>query len=169
MKVEIAQTGNSLSFKFINDGPAASFIDGLYFNDPPPSLLGGTPTFAYSGSGIAFAQDCAPGDLPNNWGTTYCSDANAPGAKNGVNPYEWVQVSYALNSPATLVTVLDGINAGTFDIGIKVQGFAAGGSEWATMSVAGTPVPEPATLTLFLGGLSAAGIRRYRRSKAKSA
>jgi hypothetical protein len=160
ISLDITQTGNFLNFKFSNSGPQASFIDGLYFNDPNPSLLSGNPSFVYSGSGIKFSASCSPGDLPNKWGTTYCSDADAPGPKNGVNPFEWVQVSYVLNSPATLATVLAGIEAGTFDIGIKVQGFASGGSEWATVG----SVPEPGTLMLLAGGLSVAALRRRARA-----
>lgn len=158
ISLDITQSSNWLNFKFSNSGPQASFIDGLYFSDAPPSLLGGSPTFTYSNSGIKFSTSCAPGDLPHQWGTTYCSDADAPGPKNGVNPFEWVQVSYLLNSPATLATVLAGIEAGTFDIGIKVQGFASDGSEWATISA----VPEPGTLLLLGVGLSLGAIRRRR-------
>ena len=160
MSVDITQDGNWLKFTFSNSGPEASFIDGLYFSDPPPSLLGGDPTFVYSNGGIAFSENCTPGDLPNQWGTTYCADANAPASKNGVNPYEWVEVSYLLQGPATLATVLAGIDAGTFDIGIKVQGFASGGSEWGTI----TKVPEPGTLALLASGLSLTAFRRRRSS-----
>ncbi len=148
MSVELTQTGNWLTFLFSNTGPAASFIDGVYFSDPPPSLLGGAPTFEYGGT-VKFSANCSPGDLPNNWGTTYCADADAPAPKNGVNPYEWLKISYELQVPNTLATVLAGIEAGTFDIGIKVQGFASGGSEWATVGTPPVRTPEPGSLVMF--------------------
>jgi hypothetical protein len=159
VEITLSTEGDRLNFKFFNSGPDASYIDGLYFSDPPPSLLGGDPKFAYSNSGISFGVPCSPGDLPNNWGATYCADANSPkAADNGVHPTEWVQVSYLLQSPATLATVLAGIDAGTFDIGIKVQGFDGGGSEWGTVN----KVPEPGTLALLASGLSLAALRRRR-------
>jgi len=166
ISVDITQSGDWLNFKFVNSGPSASFIDGLYFSDPPPSLLGGSPSFIYSNpSTVQFSATCMPGDLPNNWGTTYCSDADAPASKNGVNPGEWVQISYKLVSPASLTTVVNGLWANTFDIGIKVQGFANGGSEWATV---GNTVPEPATLALFAVGAGIAGLRRRRLARKAS-
>lgn len=159
--VLIGQTADSIFFRFSNDGLQQSFLDGVYFSDPPPSLLGGLPTFSYSGSGIKFSVDCAPGDLPNHWGTTYCADADAPAAKNGVNPGEWMQVSYHLLSPATtsVADVLARIAAGTFDIGIKVQGFSNGGSEWGGVNRPPPPppteVPEPGSLVLLATALTA--------------
>jgi hypothetical protein len=162
ISVDITQTADWINFKFLNSGPEASFIDGLYFADPPPSLLGGAPKFVYSDAGIKFSAGCSPGDLPNKWGTTYCSDADAPAPKNGANPDEWVQVSYLLKNPATqsLATVVNYINAGTFDIGIKVQGFASGGSEWGVVAPPRTTVPEPGTLALLGIGVAAMVVRR---------
>ena len=56
MSVELTQTGNWLNFIFSNTGPEASFIDGVYFSDPPPSLLGGAPTFEYTAHGEILSQ-----------------------------------------------------------------------------------------------------------------
>jgi hypothetical protein len=159
MSVELTQTGNWLNFIFSNTGPDASFIDGVYFSDPSPSLLAGAPAFEYYGK-VKFSATCSPGDLPNNWGTTYCADADSPAPKNGVNPDEWLKISYQLQVPNSLATILAGIEAGTFDIGIKVQGFASGGSEWATVR----EVPEPGSLVMF-GTALAALLPRLRRRR----
>jgi hypothetical protein len=44
---------------------------------------------------------------------------------------------------------LASIEAGTFNIGVKVQGFDGGGSEWGVVRV-----PEPGTLLLFAAGVA---------------
>ena len=167
MTVDITQTDNWLNFKFANSGPAASYIDGVYFSDPPPSLLGGSATIAYSNGGIFFDEDCRPDDLPGNWGTTYCADTNK--AQNGVHPGEWVKLSYLLDNADAdgVATLLARLAAGDFDIGLKLQGFTGGGSEWAVVngSPPTTQVPEPGVLLLLTAGLATLipGMRKGRR------
>ena len=71
-----------------------------------------------------------------------------------MNPDEWLKISYELQVPNTLATILAGIEAGTFDIGIKVQGFASGGSEWATVGTPPVRTPEPGSLVMFGAALA---------------
>jgi hypothetical protein len=163
MSVELTQTGNWLNFTFTNIGPEASYIDGVYFSDPPPSLLDGSdPAFEYVGV-VQFSEGCAPADLPNDWGTTYCADKDKA-ATNGINPGESLTISYLLLDLNSLQTVLDGIAAGTFDIGIKVQGFASGGSEWGVVGTPPITTPEPGSLLMFGAALATLlpGLRRRR-------
>ncbi|WP_410967510.1 PEP-CTERM sorting domain-containing protein, partial [Salmonella sp. SAL4456] len=58
--------------------------------------------------------------------------------------------------------VLDAISAGTFNIGIHVQGFSNAGSESGVLNT----VPEPASLLLMGAGAMAAALTRRRRKAA---
>jgi len=158
LSLEITQTGNQINFKFVNTGSVAMFIDSVYFSDPL-NFLAGTPTFTYSPTGVvSFNTNCNLNNPPN-FNSTDCGAAVMPSPKNGVNPSEWVQASYVIQSPGTqnLSTLLNSIDKDTFNIGVKVQGFASGSSsEWAQA------VPEPGTLLLFGSGLGIAALRRRR-------
>lgn len=162
--VSLNATDSSLvDFLFNNSGPAASSITDIYFDDPPPLL--GSPGYISSSSGVSFAAGCSPGNLPggNPYGftTAYCADSNSPTQQNGVNPTEWVRLSYTLQNGYTLDDVLKAIAESSFQVGIHVQNFANGGSEAGLMGV--TPVPEPASIVLLGSGAVAALVRRRRR------
>jgi PEP-CTERM motif len=158
-----AINSSMVDFLFTNSGLAASSITDVYFDDPPPLL--GLPGLISGSSGVNFAAGCSPGNLPggNPYGftTAYCADSNAPSQPNGVNPDEWLRLSYTLQSGYTLDDVLNAIAGSSFQVGIHVQGFANGGSEAAIMNA--TPVPEPASSVLFGIGAVAALVRRRRK------
>jgi len=158
-----ADNSSMVDFLFTNTGPAASSIADVYFDDPPPLL--GAPGLISSSTGVSFTAGCAPGDLPGGapygFTTAYCADSDSPVQPNGVNPGEWLQLSYTLQGGATLADVLEAISTGTFSVGIHVQGFDGGGSESGVLTA--QPVPEPASLVLLGSGAAAAFLRRRRR------
>jgi hypothetical protein len=165
LTVELNATDSSMvDFLFTNSGPADSSIADVYFDDPPPLL--GAPGLISTSSGVSFSAGCSPGNLPGGspygFTTAYCADSDSPVQPNGVNPGEWLQLSYTLQGGATLADVLNAISSGTFSVGIHVQGFSNGGSESGVLN----PVPEPASMVLLGSGAIAAALSRRRRKVA---
>jgi hypothetical protein len=158
----------TVDFRFTNTGPLASSITDVYFDDTVPALLGNPGTITHS-TGVSFTAGCAPGNLPGgnpiNFTASYCADSDSPVQPNGVNPGEWLQISYTLQNiggtTATLNDVLAAMASGAYRVGIHVQGFSNGGSE----SAIATPVPEPAMLLLFGMGLLVLGRARLIRGR----
>jgi hypothetical protein len=165
--VDVTDPGpNQVLFTFLNIGPAASSITGIYFDDG--TLLG--IASIQSGSGVSFSQGASPGNLPgaNNaspaFVTTagFSADSNPPTQPNGVNPGESLGITFNLQGVQTFDDVLMDLGDGSLRIGVHVQGFAGGGSE--SFVNAPAPVPEPGTFVLMATGLvSLLGLHRWRQ------
>lgn len=183
--VDVTDAGsNKVNFKFTNVGSIASSITDIYFDD---GELLSIASITDSGSGVAFSQGASPGNLPSgnnvNFNTTagFSADSDSPVQPNGVNPGEFVNVLFNLQSGKTYSNVIAALNTslaspgvdvnGGLRIGLHVQGigsasksdsFVNGGSQ-------GQPVPEPLTL---LGSGVALGYgtflkRKLNKQKAK--
>ena len=159
-------------FTFGNDGPEASSICDVYFDDGTllgiASIINSDPVFP-ADHGVSFTQDASPGNLPGandilpNFETTagFSADSDPPAQPNGVNPGETLGILFNLQSGGTFDNVLDELNDGRLRIGIHVQGFATGGSESFVSYYdegnggggGGGSVPEPATMLLLGSGL----------------
>jgi len=154
--VEVTDAGsNQVLFTFTNTGSNLSSIADIYFDD---GTLLGIASIDNSSSGVSFSQGANPGNLPggNSIGfeTTigFLADSDAPVQPNGVNPGEYLGITFNLLSGVTYADTITAMQTATdLRIGIHVQGFADGGSESFVNNV--TVVPIPAAVWLFGTGL----------------
>jgi len=81
---------------------------------------------------------------------------------NGVNPGEYLGITFSLQSGGTFADVISELTTGDLRVVIHVHGFdPSGGSE----SFVNNPVPVPAAIWLFGSGLlGLVGIARRKRS-----
>ena len=167
-------------FTFGNDGPLASSICDVYFdNDNDGDGVGDTlrsVAFIYnspvpsSTDCVEFTQDAAPGNLPGwndadpDFVTTagFSADSDAPVSHNGVGPGETLGILFDLQPSGTFAKVLTELGDGSLRIGIHVQAFESEGSE---SFINGSAVPEPATMLLLGSGFIGIAVSSKKRFK----
>lgn len=161
-----------VTFTFYNNGPAASSITDIYFDDG--SLLAiASLVDADDGvgghAGVDFSEGASPQNLPgaNNVSpafqvtTGFLADSDSPPSINGINAGEWLDINYTLQGTQTVADVIDELSTGALRIGIHVQAFSTGGSESFVNGPAVVPVPAAA----WLFGSALLGLAGLKRRK----
>ena len=174
IEIEIGVT-DQVQFHFYNLGSAESSITDVYFDDG--TFLG--IASISGGSGVSFAQEASPPVLPGGKSIDFevtagfLADSDPPVQPNGVNPGEYLDITFGLLPGKTLADVVDALDGGRdLRIGIHVQGFANEGSEsFINLKDPDSPeegdtlhhTPEPASLAVWGLGLAAVALCRRRR------
>jgi hypothetical protein len=155
---KVVPNASGIDFTFHNDSTVSSSIAGIYFDDI--GFL--TYNSITNGTGTAFNYGAAPGNLPagNNLTPSFQADyafgADSPATKNGINPGEWVTISFNLKAGNTSTDVINALNNHNLRVGVHLIGLPDGSSESAVQA------PEPATVLLL--GLGALVLRRKQKN-----
>ena len=159
MDVTLLGTGQA-SLVFTNTGPEDSAVSCINFDFVPE--LGLNLVAINDGNGVEFqASLTSPNNLPGGQrlNNAFISDlsiaAKNPGPKNGLNPYDSVELVISYDDSYDLLGALENEN---LRIGLHVQSIAGGYSE-SFVNV----IPEPGAISMLLVG----GFALYWR-KAKS-
>ena len=154
--VEVADHfAHQVLFSFTNTGPKPCSIIDIYFDN---GQLFSMASIDDSCPGVSFSQYATPHNLPGGQNlsppfvATFSADSNPPVEHNGINPNEWLEITFNLKSGKSYDDVISDLTSGGLRIGLHVQGFSnymCGGSG----SESFVNVPEPATLTILGLGL----------------
>jgi hypothetical protein len=141
--------GGQVNFRFYNDGPVASSITQIYFDDltsdginPEWRVLDQIVSLSGSAGVLYGIDDTA--NLPAGQNAVpkfsvtmeppLAADPASPTQPNGINPGEELNIVFALTGTATFMDVITQLNNGVTDpytspalrVGIHVQGYTTG-------------------------------------------
>ena len=169
--VELLDPGSSqVTFMFTNTGPEASSIADVYFDD---GALLGIASIDDSLPGVEFSQNAIPPDLPGKNNVTpsfdttagFSADSDPPVQLSGVNPAEWLGITFNLQAGRGFDDVVTDMATGALRIGIHVQGFANVGSESFINNGEHCNGKIPAPGAVILGSIGIGCINYLRRRR----
>jgi len=157
--VEVSDEEGRVSFTFYNESLINSSIARIYFDGGSLSSIADIT----EGTGTSFSQPATPSNLPGGkpleppFVTTagFSIGSDAPRPHSGVNPGEWVQITFDLINGGTFPGVINELDTDTLRIGAHIIALPDGSSESAAV------FPEPTTIALL--GLGALALLRKRR------
>jgi hypothetical protein len=157
---------NKVGFLFENSSSISSSVTAIYFDDD--SILDIADNII-EGLGVNFSFGATPKSLPagNNLippfakTPAFSADSNSPTSPNGINPNEWLKITFMLKTGKSFSDVTDAISRGgttsqnDLRIGLHIQSLPGGCDDSVSAINDNFPIPEPATICLFgIGALS---------------
>ena len=152
-----------VNIQFYNASLVESAITRIYFDNGP--LLDITNIEA--GSDVQFHQETHPYELPGRQllepifeaDSQLTVSADVPAPHNGINPGQWLGLTFSLKADNTFSDVVGDLHSGALRIGMHIMGLPDGSSESAA-NAAIHSVPEPATIIMLGLGSSILLVRR---------
>lgn len=143
-------SASTSSLTFTNTGPSDSSVAAIYFGSDLTTLNLSIDSMISCSAGVSFDINANPSNPPgfeefaNWWSITIASaDADAPPSKNGIDPYECLELGMSYTSSSTLSEL---IQSGELQIALHVISIG----EYSDTFVNDTTViPEPASLILL--------------------
>lgn len=170
----VSDNGSGATFRFQNLGTEMSIVSNIYFDDTASSVMDFSNVAvddAFTGPlttniGVIFTDGSGnpvganPGDLPGAvpFDVSFAIGRSmAGGISRGINnassepmlSMEILDITVDYSSGSSFGLLLTALDSGAFRIGLKVQSFADGGSEWFTSTTTTSVVPLPASFWLF--------------------
>lgn len=142
---------DTIDFTFYNKSLIDCVIARIYFEDDSPLDV----VSITNGSGTDFNQPATPANLPAGRSLDNPFEADEklifdslqPSPFNGINPDEWLRISFDLTDNLLYADMIDMLDSGDIRIGTHIIALSDGSSE------SSISVPEPVCLILFgIGG-----------------
>jgi len=145
--VKVVDVDGLAGFTFYNESSISSSVARIYFD--AGDIF--TTAAITCGPGTSFSRPAAPLDLPggNNLLPLFMASndlsfgSDPPSSANGIDPDEWVEITFALAEEASFENVIADLDSNFLQIGLHVIAFPDGSSEAAAST------PEPITVGLL--------------------
>lgn len=158
--IDVDSSHVAFKFYFLDTTKTKPTITDIYFADG--NLLSAPPTITTTGYVQGFTRSATPQNFvgPSTFSPTqfFTAAADNPQPSKGINPGDTLTFTFTYKSGVNYDGILAALRAAppnnytpdTLGIGLKIQNFANGGSEWAINNAPANPVPAPAGVVLVL-------------------